>query len=291
MSVTIFPQNGDTGDETNFQDVNILSTFPHVQDENAFEVTVDSGLDVRVASGKAFIGGAIYEMTTNTTLTLPDNTSVFIVAEVSRSSGLIESPVSDSDLFTVSTSEVELSPDVLYLAAVQTSSGSIVEIRDLRWTSPSFRMWPKHTIAKDSVTSSTTLTDATNKTPLPVIGGEFDSYLFNLRFFISEGGGGFKLKLRTPLIGSVGDIFYTWRIYQMSGTASLAGAGTGSMVTTLSQAGSGDNWLVVIEGEMETTPYALLPQIAQNSSNASATDLEWKFSQMEGKYQPGGSYF
>ena len=133
---------------------------------NSFLVTASSGLNVTVNAGQAIVGGYYVEENTNTTLSVPANTTSYVYVQIVTDA----QNRATSAQYVVSTNSNLEDKKTMLIAQVTTSSSSVTSIVDRRQTSGYIRAFYIET------STSTTLT--------------FDNARGVYAFFEGLGGGG-----------------------------------------------------------------------------------------------------
>lgn len=281
MSTTIFPQNGDNADEEFFskQLARPAAFSNHVI--SGGKVTAATGLDVDVPAVEGYINGTYIDVTSTVTLTLTDDETNYIFLGLTRSGGKVQSPASDADNYSVTTS-ADSSPssqgvDQLLIARVVTTSGSVSDVYDLRWMHPGFthrrRIWDFIQVA-----SNTTLARQ-GGLQVPVlrrIDGRFiDQHIRAELQIDAPSSGGFKVGFETLELPGAPNLW--WRLIDSGGT--LTDSGTfrtnATSATFYSNAAAFDG--VFILGGSINLPDAATPfwiTFAQNTSNATNSEIQ-----------------
>jgi len=144
MATTVFPETSDAVTEATWQGLNKAIAAGGAWTTEGFDVTVDSGLDIDIAAGEAFVNGYWVSSDAVQGATMTDSTTNYVWLE-------------PDGTLTVNTSGSNPG-NALLLATVVTSGGAISSIsRESNVTTGPHVYIRK--AASESVTSSTTLQD------------------------------------------------------------------------------------------------------------------------------------
>lgn len=279
MATTIFPQNGDSGDETAFsrQLGAPNAVWNHVLSGGL--VTVNSGLDVDVSALTAFIRGTYLEVDAAVTLTMTDATTNYIFAELTRSSDLVQQPATDADNFRVATSTNFQGRDEVLIAAVTTTGGGVTNIYDLRWRTPGQTFTRQHDLEDGFITISSQAS-AENITPLIVpVTKKVDGAFRQTRVrghlsFVTTVNAGIVVSLRTEELPGI--CRGSWRAFDESSGLVAQGrfSSNSQNITLLDTTGVFDG---VVEFDYtagapdDSTPF--IPRFAQKTSDTDNTSF------------------
>jgi len=284
MATTIFPQNSPTAaDETEFQDRALAQNlFPRVLQTAAnehFELDSISGLDVTIDEGIGVVGGVRIQVSSPVTVTLPSSATRVLGLELTRSSGLVQTPTNDEDNYTLATSSGLLTDakDFLPLYVFVTGGSGVTSIRDVRWMTPGSVM-TRMLLNTETRTSTTTLSESDRlRVPLlhsGLIGDSADLLnYFRIVAEFSSNGGGVKLELVSPEYAVGGDLDFGFRVYSPTGLINQNFAAAEGVTYDITHAtASLTHW--VIEGRAYmNNPGELIVSWAQESSNGGDTTL------------------
>ena len=275
MATTIFPQNDPSAvDETEFSQQLAFPSVAYNHVRQGGQVTFNSGLDVDVAAIRGFIHGTYIDVDSSVTLTLPDNANNLIFLELTRSSGLVQSPTADADNFHVSTADADHDNDRILIARVDTSSGSVDSIYDMRWMTPE-ATWMRTLHDRLTINSDTTTNRVTGvEVPLPRnVLQDTGHATINARI-ICSGTANTGITIGWEMLELSGNHQIHWYAIDSGGNLVDSGrdASNASSGTLLDTASAFDG-LVAIDGRIggvnDTTPFWIT--VAQNTSNGDDT--------------------
>lgn len=278
MATTIFPQNDpNPADETQFSQQLAVPgvAYNHVLQGGA--VSINSGLNVDVAPVRAFIQGTYIDVDSTVTLSMADNATNFIYLELTRSSNLIQSPASDEDNFLVSSLSSDSTVDRVLIARVDTSSGGVSNIYDMRWMSPGLS-WSR-ALHNQLTINSDTSANRVAELQMPIfrhIDGEFN-YAHFTACVVCEGTANTGITIGYELLELPGNPSFAWHAIDSGGTLVDSGYLALNAVTgTFLDTASAFDGMVIINGRIPTiddnSPFWFT--VAQNTSNADDTRVK-----------------
>lgn len=210
MATTIFPQNGDSGDEVAFsQQLNQTSVARnHVR--TGGEATAVSGLGINISEVVALISGTYIKVDGPIALTMTANATNFVYLELTRSGGLVQTPPNDGDNFLVTTS-FENGVDKVLLAVVETGSSSVTTIHDARWLAPGQQMTKMRGLGSLLFNEQTNYVgDPQLKVPLPrFIETTTTQNVVDGAIKVFSGNGGIRVRLRLSSTPGSASVMYT----------------------------------------------------------------------------------